>query len=154
MADQLMLVPYDRRYLDLSWDWLADPETRALTMTPEFTREDQSRFFEALPERSDYRLWGIELVGDGPIGAAGLKRIRPGIAEYFGYIGEKRLWGRGLGALLLAAVEGEAIGLGLDALDLTVARDNARAIRLYEKHGYRVTETHDDCLIMIKELAR
>ena len=154
MADQLMLVPYDRRYLDLSWDWLADPETKALTMTPEFTREDQSRFFEALPERSDYRLWGIELVGDGPIGAAGLKRIRPGIAEYFGYIGEKRLWGRGLGALLLAAVEGEAIGLGLDALDLTVARDNARAIRLYQKHGYRVTETHDDRLIMIKELAR
>ena len=154
MADQLMLVPYDRRYLDLSWDWLADPETRALTMTPEFTREDQSRFFEALPERSDYRLWGIELVGDGPIGAAGLKRIRPGIAEYFGYIGEKRLWGRGLGALLLAAVEDEARGLGLDALDLTVARDNARAIRLYQKHGYRVTETHDDRLIMIKELAR
>ena len=64
------------------------------------------------------------------------------------------MWGRGLGALLLAAVEGEAIGLGLDALDLTVARDNARAIRLYEKHGYRVAETHDDRLIMIKELAR
>ena len=154
MADQLKLVPYDHRYLDLSWDWLADPETKALTMTPDFTREDQSRFFKGLPARTDYRLWGIELVGNGPIGAAGLKRIRPGIAEYFGYIGEKRLWGRGLGALLLAAVEGEARNLGLDALDLTVASDNARAIRLYQKHGYCVAETHDDRLIMIKELAR
>ena len=151
MADQVTLVPYDRRYLDLSWDWLTDPETKALTMTPDFTREDQARFFDRLPLRSDYRLWGLELAGEGPIGVVGLKRIRPGIAEYFGYIGEKRLWGRGLGALILAAIEDKARGLDLDALDLTVARDNARAIRLYQKHGYRVTETHDDRLIMIKE---
>lgn len=47
--------------------------------------------------------------------------------------------GTGLGAALLAAVEAVARQRGCDALRLEVRIDNAAAIALYERHGYRRT---------------
>jgi ribosomal-protein-alanine N-acetyltransferase len=44
--------------------------------------------------------------------------------------------GRGLGRLLLAACETEAVRRGAEALVLEVRADNARAIALYEARGY------------------
>ena len=104
----LRLVRYSETYLKKSWDWLQDPETKALTMTPDFARDDQRRFFDKLADRRDYRIWGVELTGEGPIGAAGLKHIDGKSAEYWGYIGEKAHWGRGLGKQMLSAIEKQA----------------------------------------------
>ncbi len=132
----LSLVTYDERCLEKSWGWLNDPETRELTMTPHFTREDQRRFFEQLPSRTDYRIWGVALGGVELIGAAGIKNHRWSIAEYWGYIGEKKYWGRGLGRSLVAKVESEARELGFNGLDLIVSAKNTRAIALYEKVGF------------------
>lgn len=132
----LRLAPYDRRFLDLSWDWLRDPEVKALTLTPDFSREDQIAFFDRLPGRADYHIWGVELDGTGPIGAAGLKNVRGHRAEYWGYIGERAWWGKGLGRQLMAVVEKKAVELGFTELDLKVSVDNPRAIALYEKTGY------------------
>lgn len=147
-----MLVPFTREFLDCSWNWLRDEETRYLTMTPEFTREDQGRFFDSLGERPDYRIWGVILQGAGPIGAAGLKNIGDENAEYWGYIGEKAWWGRGFGAQMVNAVEGEARKLGLKQLYLTVGRENVRAVRLYRRLGYRESNTSSSRLIMEKTL--
>ena len=132
----LSLVPYDERCLEKSWDWLNDPETRELTMTPHFTREDQRRFFEQLPFRKDYQIWGVALGRVELIGAAGVKNHRGSIAEYWGYIGEKRYWGSGFGRSLIAAIEREARELGFNDLDLVVSAKNTRAIALYEKVGF------------------
>ena len=51
-------------------------------------------------------------------------------------------WGRGIGGRLLGALTGLADDwLGLTRLQLEVAVDNARAIRLYERAGFEVEGT-------------
>lgn len=150
----LELVTFDRTFLDLSWDWLHDEEIGRLTMTPPFTREDQFRFFGNLPSRTDYRAWGVRLSGVGPIGAAGLKGIEGDRAEYWGYIGEKRWWGMGLGQAMVSAVEKEAQDVGIRHLTLSVSDRNRRAVRLYEKMGYRAFGLPAEPLVMEKDIGR
>lgn len=132
----LALIPFDQECLDLSWNWLNDPEIRKLTITPAFTRQDQRKFFDNLPNRRDYIAWGVTLGGNEIIGAAGLKNHRATIAEYWGYIGKREYWGKGLGRALIAAVEANAHKLGFTELDLKVGTDNERAISLYKKTGF------------------
>lgn len=154
MNDAVRLVPYTEQFLDRSWTWLRDPEIKALTMTPDFERDDQLRFFDSLPQRHDYRIWGVELLGKGLIGAAGLKNIEGASAEYWGYIGEKEYWGRGLGRQMLAAIEDQARALEIDRLRLIVAKENRRAVTLYRHSGYAVDDSAPDAetLTMTKAL--
>lgn len=148
----LQLVAYDRTYLDLSYAWLSDPETKALTMTPDFSRDDQQAFFAGLPDRADYRIWGVEVDGVGPAGAAGIKHIAGMRGEYWGYLGDKRLWGQKLGRYLIAAVEEKAQCLGLTDLSLNVEKSNYRAIALYRRSGYVEAGGADTVLHMEKTL--
>lgn len=136
-TNRISLGIYDRECLDKSWEWLNDPETRALTMTPEFTREDQLRFFEKLP-RTDYLIWSLLLNNDELIGVAGLKNHRGQLAEYWCYIGEKKYWSMGLGRSLVQAVEAMAKKCGFVDLDIKVSIHNPRSIALHEKSGYVV----------------
>jgi RimJ/RimL family protein N-acetyltransferase len=147
----ITLVPFTRDYLDRSWTWLNDPETKRLTMTPDFTRDDQERFFAGLP-RDDYLIWGIALADGTAVGAAGLKNFRATTAEFWGYIGEPQFRGRGLGAAVLEAVEAEAKQRGLRELDLRVAEFNEAATRLYRKSGYAGTGRAGGVLFMAKAL--
>ena len=148
----LMLIPYDQECLDLSWFWLNDAELRELTLTPKFTREDQKKFFASLLCRTDYRAWGVRLENSEIIGAAGLKNHRASVAEYWGYIGEKKYWGKGLGQLMVAAVESMAHKYGFTELDLKVGVDNERAISLYKKTGFVIDEcgSNSEVLRMVK----
>lgn len=146
------LVPFTRAFLDRSWQWLNDPETKRLTRTPDFTRNDQERLFASLP-RDDYLVWGVTL-GDGtPIGAAGLKKVRGRKAEYWGYIGEKQMRGRGFGGFILGAVEDEARALGLEELELRVAAENLVAKRLYLGAGYAPLSEEEGVILMFKWLS-
>ena len=45
------LVDYNIIFLDKSWYWLNDPEIKALTMTPDFSKEDQASYFKSLPKK-------------------------------------------------------------------------------------------------------
>jgi RimJ/RimL family protein N-acetyltransferase len=134
----ICLVPYDRTFLDRSWDWLRDPEIKQLTMTPDFTREDQLAFFDALCRREDYRIWGVAAADGRPIGAAGIKHIRQGSGEVFLYIGERSWWGRGAGQQILQLCEAEARKLGLTRLTMIASQSNGRSIRAFEKSGFTV----------------
>lgn len=133
--DMITLVPYDRAYLEHSWRWLSDPEIRQLTMTPPFTREEQLAFFESLPTRSGYSIWGVAHDG-APIGAAGLKNQREGIAEYWTYIGERESWGKGYGRQIFQAVALQAREKGLTCLEMKVTRENTRSIALHAQLGF------------------
>lgn len=152
-ASELSLVPYTLECLDKSWFWLNDPEIRELTMTPHFTKEQQQQFFQSLPSCSGYNVWGVALNGYGVIGAAGLKNQRGSMAEYWGYIGERQFWGKGLGRYLVAAVEQKARELGFSELDLKVSVSNDRAIALYVKTGFVVdhAESNEVVLRMVKK---
>ena len=89
------------------------------------------------------------------VGAAGLKNVRGSLAEYWGYIGERGLWGKGIGKQLMRAIEAQALAKGYTTLDLKVSVANPRAIALYKAMGYHEdVETSDaEVMRMLKELA-
>ena len=147
----LSLVPFSREFLDLSYRWLTDPEIKRLTDTPDITRQTQEAWFDNLPHRTEYIVWGIR-IGDRPAGACGLKDISGDKAEYFGYIGEKELWGQKFGEAMIARVEEKATAMGIKTLSLKVRKDNERAIRLYRRVGFFSTEETPDYLLMKKTI--
>lgn len=147
----LQLVNYDKKFLNLSWDWLNDVEIKNLTMTPEFTKEQQLAFFKSLSKRDDYIIFGIEFNGI-KIGVCGLKNIKDGKAEYWGYIGMKKYWGKGLGSQILDKIIEIATEKQIERLYLKVLTSNSRAINLYIKHNFNKTEYVNKFYIMEKEI--
>jgi len=130
-------VPFDERFLERSSRWLRDEEIRHLTLTPLFTRDQQLAWYASLAERSDYLIWGIEYGGE-PVGAFGLKGLDGMSGEYWGYIGNKAYWGRGIGQWMVYEAIRYARDQGLTRLYLKVAPYNARAIKLYLSAGFSI----------------
>jgi RimJ/RimL family protein N-acetyltransferase len=144
---KLQFTSFDRDYLQRSWHWLHDPEIKGLMRAPGFTRNEQEQWFEGLKGRTDCRIWGVAY-GGAPIGAVGLKHITPDSAEYWGYIGEKEYWNGGLGSAMLQFAFRQGRELGLHELWLTVGRNNPRAIRVYQKHGFVAADVGEHVLTM------
>lgn len=148
----LKLVDYSKMYLECSWYWLNDPEIKKLTVTPDFAKEDQLSFYKALDKMPDYFIYGIEIDGV-EAGACGLKKVNDGCAEYWGYIGEKKFWGRGYGKIILEIIQEKAILKGIYILNLKVIDENIRAKKLYLSNGFSIKEENDGILIMEKNLS-
>lgn len=148
---QVDLVDYDRSFLDASFKWLADEEIKFLTNTPSFSKDVQEQWFLSLSEKEDYYIRGI--LADGiPIGACGLKHITNVDGEYWGYIGEKEYWGKGIGKQMMSFIENHARLLQLKQIYLLVIPENIRAIRLYNNKGYRKIEECNGMIKMCKQL--
>jgi len=143
------LVEYDRIFLTLSWLWLNDPEIKVLTDTPDFSKESQERWFESLCTIDNYLIWGIT-VDDIPIGVCGLKNITKDNCEYWGYIGDKAYWGKGIGKYMVEKLEMKAMDLNLRKIYLKVLITNERAIKLYNRMGYVVVASDEKELFMEK----
>jgi RimJ/RimL family protein N-acetyltransferase len=146
MSD-ISFVEYDLVFLEKSWLWLNDPEVKALTMTPDFTQDQQRRWFDSLKTNDKYEVFGIR-AGNFPIGACGLKNITADEAEYWGYIGEKIFWGKGVGKLMVLAMLELAVQRNIPKVWLRVSRENHRAVSLYEKLGFATDRSVDSTLIM------
>lgn len=140
---KIELVKYTKNYLNLSWNWLNDKEIQELTNTPKFTKQSQNDWFNGLVNRNDYKIWGIEVDGK-PVGACGLKNINEKDCEYWGYIGEKDYWGKGVGSTVLSLVIEEARKKNLKSIWLKVLKMNIRAIKLYEKYGFTKIRNIDE----------
>ncbi len=149
--NELRLVEYNRDFLELSWKWLNDRELKYLTMTPDFSREEQLEFFESLTERKNYLIKGITYKKI-PIGACGLKNILDNQAELWLYIGNKEYWGKGLGKEIMLLLEKEALNLNIQKIYLKVLKENKAAIGLYKKLNYINTKFNNDHLLMEKVL--
>lgn len=149
----IRLTEYDVTFLDASYKWLTDPEIKELTMTPDIDKNEQKKWFEGLKHRDDYLVKGI--TADGvPVGAVGLKHIdfTKKTAEYFGYIGEKEYWGKGIGNKMMQYIEKEAKSMNLLRLYLNVLKINYTAINLYQKNGYKVQQYCGKLIMMDKLL--
>lgn len=145
----IKLVTYTEQYLDKSFEWLNDPDIIYLLRSQPVNRENQRQWFLSLPNRMDYKIWGIE--GDGlPIGACGFKQIENGVGTLFCYIGEKNLWGGGIGTILMNLMEEKAKKLGLSTIKLKVKLDNIRAQALYKKFGFVQYDVDEFSFYMIK----
>ncbi len=71
------------------------------------------------------------------VGCGALRTIEPGVFEIKRMYVRDELRGRGLGRLLLAALEDHAAALGARRLLLETGLEQPEAIRLYEQAGYR-----------------
>ena len=150
--DLVRFVPYNQIFCDLSWQWLNDTEIKRLTLTPDFSYEQQVAWFSTLHLRKDYKIWGIAY-SNLPIGAVGIKHIDliGKKAEYFGYIGDKHFWSKGIGNLMILFIKQEALKEKLKSLYLFVADNNTRAINLYIKHNFiNITDNIADNIIQMR----
>ncbi len=134
--NSIQLQTYTRTFLEKSWEWLRDPYIKQMTNTPEFTNESSLKWFQALATKHYYRIWGLAYC-DIPIGACGLKcDSAHNKAEYWGYIGEKSMHGKGIGKEMMRLIEAKSKELKISVLWLKVLVDNEPAIRLYNKLNY------------------
>jgi len=143
----IRFVDYKEDFLEKSWLWLNDAEIKYLTNTPNFSKEEQKKWYESLKSRKDYIIYGITF-NNKLIGACGLKNITHIDAEYWGYIGEKKYWGMGFGIAILDEMIHKAKGLRLVKLWLKVIKDNERAIGLYKKKNFAIKKEFGNEYIM------
>ena len=148
---EVALCAFDTGFLEASWNWLQDEELRKLVDTQIITKEQQQNWFETLPQRTDYCIWGV-LCGSEPVGVMGIKNIKNNIGEYWGYIGDKSYWGKGVASAMMKSAIAEGLSLQLKYLTLKVLRINQRAINLYQKHGFAETQADEIYLLMEKQI--
>lgn len=152
-ADTVKFVEYSKVFFEYSKEWLEDKEIKWLTVTPDTDDEERNKWFYGLKDRNDCHVWGI-VAENLPIGVVGIKRIdyERKTGEYWGYIGNKEYWGRGIGNKMVERMCREAKELGLDTLSLKVAEYNHRAIHLYDKYGFEVIANDGGIILMQKAL--
>jgi len=94
-----------------------------------------------------YRLWVAELPGTGIIGQVfiQLNCSRPELANgcthayFYSFRIQPAFRNLGLGSFIIKVVEDDLRKRGFNTITLNVAKDNQRARRLYERHGFIVT---------------
>lgn len=134
---KVALRPVEPADYPLLHGWQNDPEVAHWMdyRTPFSLRDiedDQER------ARQEGRPFIIEFEGR-PVGKCGLNQFRweSRVCALYIYIGEKGVWGQGLGrdavlALLIVAFE----ELGMERVELTLLAENRRAQRVYESCGF------------------
>ena len=139
--ERVLLRPLGPGHADALWADLQDPEGRRLTGTHRtFTYEETAAYCASRADQTDRITLAIEDAGtaawlgevvlmdhDEPNRSAGLRIALAPAAR-----------GRGLGSAALRLVLAHAFGpLGLHRVSLEVFDFNTRAIRAYEKVGFR-----------------
>lgn len=145
------LVKYDYDFLMASRKWLSDPIIKKMTLASDIDPIAQEEWFKNLENRKDYIIFGVVFEGE-KIGALGIKNIDINIksGEYWGYIGEKKYWGRGIGSQMLKEMIKSCKSMSIERLYLKVRKDNIRAIQLYKKNGFEIFEESIDMYLMDK----
>jgi diamine N-acetyltransferase len=142
VGDRVYMRPLESEDLPHIRKWANDPEIRRLTgeVTP-MSKSDANAFLEKV--RSDEnRVWFVVALkeNDRLIGEAGLLRMfHPWrTTDLTLIIGEKDAWGKGYGTEAILLLLDYAFGcLSFHRVSVGVVGSNERAIRFYEKVGFR-----------------
>jgi RimJ/RimL family protein N-acetyltransferase len=148
---EIKFVPFDETYLSASWIWLQDEELCKLIDATPITKQEQQIWYEDLSHKDDYFIWGVTINGQ-PIGVCGLKNVHDGEGEYWGYIGAKSYWGKGIGSKMLLFIEEFALSIKLNMVYLRVLRYNSRAYELYLRKDYLKYDESENIIFMKKFL--
>lgn len=138
----MRLRPLRSQDVPLFTEWLQDPEVayHLGRMSVPRSEADERRWVERVAADESNHVFAIELADGTAIGSIGLHNVdwARRQAELGIVIGEKQYWDRGYGTDALRALLGFAFDeMGLRRISLTVFDDNPRAIRCYEKCGFR-----------------
>jgi RimJ/RimL family protein N-acetyltransferase len=122
--------------------WFNDPEVIQYTATyMPMSQAQEERWFEAQLEERDRFIFGIETLDGRLIGNLGLINIdwKNSHALLGIVIGEKEYWGHGYGTDAIMALLGFTFKqMNLHRVHLTTYEYNKRAIRCYEKCGFKL----------------
>ena len=156
LGERIALRPFRRPDLPRVVGWRNDPVVRAGALWPEgaFGAREAERWLRAVGSARSRLTLGIEVRDEGRlVGLTNLSGIEGGArTAHFGIvIGERECWGRGIARETLALMMERAAAMGLRRVVLEVARDNTRALALYERFGFatdrRVTRRHAGGLV-------
>ena len=140
----VVLRRHQRENLDAVTKWYRDPELARLTryQTRPMSTDEIGHFFEARLLAPDALAYAIHVRDDDRlIGVTTFSAldVDNGSALFHITIGERDAWGKGYGTEAAHLMVGHAFkGLGLHRVALSVFSFNERAIRSYEKVGFRV----------------
>jgi RimJ/RimL family protein N-acetyltransferase len=145
------LRPIERDDLPRFVAWFGDPEVRRhLGIYLPFSLAQEERWFENMLEqtaRQEIVVMCIETLDGTAIGNIGLHAInwKDRSAGMGISIGEKAYWNQGYGTDAVCTLLGLALGeMNLHRVSLRVDADNPRAVRCYEKAGFRLDGTLRD----------
>ena len=150
-GERVYLRPAERNDIPYFVRWFNDAETASfLSLRAPMSIAAEEQWFERLQADNGKSRWHFVmclLATDQPIGTIGLFDVDEvnGSAGMGIMIGEKSLWGKGLGTDALNALLDFGFGeLRLERIWLEVNDDNLRGKRSYEKSGFKFegTERH------------
>ena len=150
-GERVYLRPAERNDIPYFVRWFNDAETASfLSLRAPMSIAAEEQWFERLQADNGKSRWHFVmclLATDQPIGTIGLFDVDEvnGSAGMGIMIGEKSLWGKGLGTDALNALLDFGFGeLRLERIWLEVNDDNLRGKRSYEKCGFNFegTERH------------
>ena len=125
--------------------WFSDPQIiRFLGRNSPVTMLEEERWFRDYERRTDEQIFAIEVDGVhiGNIGLHKIDRVHRK-AEVGIVIGEATFWSKGYGTEAMRTALRYAFGpLGLNKVSLDVLEYNDRAIRTYERLGFRPEGVH------------
>jgi diamine N-acetyltransferase len=143
-GDGVRLRAIEREDVPTFVRWFNDPEVRDFILIHRpMSMADEERWFENLPNRKDDFLFAVEALVEGQwvhIGNTGLHNVdwKNSYATFGIVLGEKQYWGLGYGTETTRTMLRYAFNeLGLHRVELEVFAFNPRAIRCYEKAGFR-----------------
>ncbi|SFK80405.1 Protein N-acetyltransferase, RimJ/RimL family [Porphyromonadaceae bacterium KH3CP3RA] len=134
---------FDRRTFEKTWDWLSDPEIKELTATPDLDREAREIWFRGLKDRKDYYIRSVWR-DDDPIAVFGIKHITDSDGEAWGYIGEKKYWGKAIGIEMFQHLIDYAVSLNLQSLYIIFIKSNHFTYKIGKRFGFEVDENNSD----------
>lgn len=125
---------------------IAGAQTDNLTFGAEglpLSEEDEAAFLAQMEDSKDSVML-VAKADEAIIGNASLSRLprRMSHRGEFCIAVAKEYWNKGIGSRLLENILAFAKENSFEVLDLQMRSDNVRAIRLYEKFGFRKTGTH------------
>jgi UDP-4-amino-4,6-dideoxy-N-acetyl-beta-L-altrosamine N-acetyltransferase len=141
LGEKVRLRAIEREDIPTFVRWLNDPEVRRyLEMYLPMSKAEEEQWFESYLKNDSSRIFGIE-TGEGVfIGNIGLHDIdwKNRSAVLGIVIAEKEYWGQGCGSDAIKALLRFAFDeMNLNRIHLSAFDFNERAIRCYEKCGFR-----------------
>ncbi len=118
--------------------WWRDKELIKLTsgfLKPVSDAQVEKYFLEILKNTDSFHF--IIFLGKKPIGHISLMKRKNNFYETQIIIGEKEYWGKGYGTQAIKILLVKAKKIGITKIYLEVRPDNVRAIRAYEKSGFK-----------------
>lgn len=143
VGKQVRLEPLTEAVFDGVWAMLHEPEGRRLTGThASFTADQIREWLASRRDQHDRADWAVVRIEDGGFLGEAVILDFDSINETAGYrvaLYHPRAYGHGYGTEITGLVVAYALDtVGLSRLGLEVFDFNTRAIRVYEKCGFRV----------------